>query len=249
MKGTEYVGKVFKSNKCGDVVVLEYENCDNVTVKFLDTGVVMKTQSHHLKDGAIKDRMSPSVHGVGVLGDQPSTINGVKTKEYHLWRGMITRCYSPKTYIRYPTYTHCEVSEYFKNYSNFKVWCGTQIGFGKEGWELDKDILLKGNKVYSEDTCCFVPKAINLLLCKSDSIRGKYPLGVKYCQRSKGFIATVTKENVTHTIGKYNTSTEAFNAYKVAKEAHIKLVISKWKDELDPRVYDALYNWEVKITD
>lgn len=75
---------------------------------------------------------------------------------------------------KYPTYKDCEVSENFKSYEYFYEWCNKQIGFGNEYWQLDKDLLIKGNKVYSENTCHFIPKEINLVLTKSDKKRGEH---------------------------------------------------------------------------
>ena len=249
MKGSDYVGKTFTSNKCGDFVVTDYKDYDNVTIKFIATGSVVTTQLYHIKDGGIKDRLFPSVYGVGVLGDAEVSQNGVKLKEYKLWRALIGRCYNAKTKTRSPSYIGCSVSENFKYYPYFKEWCSRQVGFDRYGFELDKDILVKGNKIYSEDTCCFVPKEVNLLLCKSNSLRGSYPIGVNLNKVSGKFKASLTCGNVTKSLGYYNTPEEAFLAYKQAKEAYIKEVANKWKDQIDSRVYNALMNWSVDIDD
>ncbi|HCA4016383.1 TPA: hypothetical protein MPW60_003104, partial [Listeria monocytogenes] len=114
----------------------------------------------------------------------PITINGVKTKEYVLWKGMLQRCYSD---TQYPTYEGCKCSENFKSYEYFYEWCNEQIGFSNEGWHLDKDLLVKGNKVYSENTCVFLPQEINSLLIKSTATRGKHLIGVYWSNTNKAF--------------------------------------------------------------
>ncbi len=245
----DYVGKVFTSNKHGDFMVTNYQNYDNVTVKFLNTGYVTTTQLYHIKDGSIKDRLSPSVYGVGIIGDAIASLNGAKLKEYRVWRGLLGRCYNEKTKLRSISYVDCSASDNFKYYPFFKDWCHDQIGFGEEGFELDKDILVKGNKTYSEDTCVFVPKEINLLFCKSNNIRGDYPIGVKFCNISNKFKAAITRNNKQFHLGSFSTPEEAFLAYKEAKEQQIKVVANRWKDQIDIRVYEALMNWEVDITD
>lgn len=114
-------------------------------------------------------------------------------------------------------------------------------------WHLDKDILIKGNKVYSPDTCCLVPQEINILFVKCNINRGDLPIGV--IEINGRFSSSVSKNNKIRHLGKFNTLEEAFESYKFAKEKHIKEVADKWRDKLDPRVYEAMYNYEVEITD
>ena len=249
MKGVDCVGKTFTSNKCGDFIVVEYKDYDNVVVKFTATGSVVTTQLCHIKDGSIKDRLFPSVYGVGVLGDAVVSENGVKLKEYKLWRALLGRCYNTKTKNRSPSYAGCSVSDNFKYYPYFKEWCSRQIGFGREGFELDKDVLVKGNKVYSENTCCFIPKEVNLLFCKSDSLRGCCPIGVNLDKASGKFKASVTCRDTSKSLGFYDTPEVAFLAYKEAKETYIKEVADRWEGQIDPRVYEALMKYEVHIDD
>ena len=149
-----------------------------------------------------------------------------------------------------PTYEGCEVSDNFKSYEYFYEWCHKQIGFDNEGWQLDKDLLIKGNKVYSEDSCVFVPKDINLLLTKRTASRGKHPIGVSWYSKSKTFIAQVNKnKGKPENLGYFKTEIEAFKAYKIAKESFIKELANKWKSQIDERAYEALMNYTVDITD
>ena len=50
-------------------------------------------------------------------------------------------------------------------------------------------------------------------------------------------------------INSFNLTPRAKKAYKTAKEFYIKEVADKWKDKIDPRAYDALYKYQVEITD
>ena len=163
---------------------------------------------------------------------------------------MLKRCYSTTLKKKYPTYKDCEASDNFLYYEYFYEWCNSQIGFGNQDWQLDKDLLFKGNKVYSEDSCVFIPKEINSLLTKSDKVRGKHLIGVHWCNASKAFVSRVSRnKGMQEHLGVFNTELEAFKAYKIAKEAFIKEQAEKWKSQIDTRAYNALMNYEVSIDD
>ena len=245
------VGKVCKSNLSGDFKILKYNDKTNVEVQFLKTGYETTVQLTNIRNGNVKDPYSASVCGVGVLGTKyPSKINGVLTKEYELWNNMLKRCYSDDFKKKHPTYIDCEVSDKFKSYVYFYEWCHKQIGFNNEGWQLDKDLLVKGNKVYSESTCVFIPSEINLLLIKSDKKRGEHLIGVNWNKTNKAFKARVSKNKGGQKhLGYFNTELEAFNAYKQAKESFVKEQANKWKSKIDERAYEALMNYTVEITD
>ena len=245
------VGKVCKSLNSGDFKILKYNDSYNVEIQFTKTGFETTVQLGDIKSGSIKDPCLPSVYGVGILGTKyPPSVNGRTTKEYDLWCSMLKRCYSDAYKKKYPTYEVCKVSDNFKSYEYFYEWCHSQIGFGNEGWHLDKDLLTKGNKVYSENTCVFIPKEINLVLTKSDKKRGEHPIGVSWHSKSKTFVAQVNKgKGKQKHLGCFKTEIEAFNTYKVAKESFVKEQAEKWKDKIDERAYKALMDYEVSIDD
>ena len=123
--------------------------------------------------------MTKLIYGVGFNDRKYLTkVNGKHLREYLIWREAIARCYSPIFQKKRPTYVGCSASENFKSYSYFYEWCQTQIGFGKKGFELDKDLIFKGNKIYSEDTCLFLPSELNSLLTSNKAGRGTLPIGV-----------------------------------------------------------------------
>ena len=181
--------------------------------------------------------------GINDLRDQRKT-----SKEFSLWCDMLARCYSEKLHARIPTYKDCSTSNEFRRYSDFKNWCQGQIGFGLDDWQLDKDILQKGNKEYHPDKCVFVPREINSFLRTSNKSRGDLPIGVCKAE-SGGFYARLRNLAGKKHLGTFSTTELAFQAYKVAKEQAIKNMANKWKDQIDPRAYDALMNYTVEITD
>ena len=245
------VGKVCKSKSSGDFKILKYNDKKNVEIQFLKTGFETTVELGSIRNGGVKDRYLPSVYGVGVIGDKyPSKVNGVLTKEYKLWTSMLVRCYSDNSKKRRPTYEGCEVSNNFKSYEYFYEWCNKQVGFGVEGFELDKDLLIKGNKVYSENSCVFIPVEINSLLIKRENMRGKYLIGVCWSKTANAFVSRVSRnKGMQEHLGVFNTELEAFNAYKQAKESFIKEQANKFKSQIDDRAYNALMNYTVEITD
>ena len=249
------VGKVYKSKSSGDFKIVKYNDSKDVEMQFLKTGYETSATLGNIRNGEVKDPYVASVFGVGVLGTKyPSTINGRNTKEYDLWYSMLRRCYSDNSKKKHPTYEGCEASENFKSYEYFYEWCNKQIGFNNDGngnpFHLDKDLLVKGNKVYSEDSCVFLPQEINSLLVKCTASRGKHLIGVSWHKRDKAFEAKVCKnKGKSEHLGSFNTEIEAFHAYKTAKEAFIKEQANKWKSQIDERAYNALMNYQVEITD
>lgn len=195
------------------------------------------------------------VRCIGFKGIDYSTCSNGKTlKEYSLWSSMLTRC-TEKLWVSRPTYVGTTCSENFKSYSFFYEWCQEQVGFGNtdengKSWCLDKDLLIKGNKIYSEEVCVFVPHRINNLLTKRNASRGKFPIGV-YMETTRNrfhALCSVGKSKRKH-LGYFNTPQEAFQAYKTFKEALIKQVANEYKEQLDSRVYEALMNYEVNEND
>ena len=245
------VGKILKSKNSGDFKIVKYSDAYDVGIQFINTGFETVARLGDIKNGEVKDPYLPSVFGVGVLGAKYSTrVNDVLTKEYVLWCDMLRRCYSDAYKKRKPTYEGCEVSNNFLHYEYFYEWCNEQVGFDNEGWHLDKDLLIKGNKVYSESTCVFIPQEINKVLVKREASRGEYLIGVSWNKKASAFVARVNKnKGKREYLGCFNTEIEAFNAYKTAKEAFVKEQAEKYKPQIDDRAYNALMNYEVNIDD
>ena len=245
------VGKICKSKSSGDFKIVKYNNARDVQIQFLNTGYETVAKLNHIKSGCIKDPYVQSVYAIGIIGTKyPVSEGGKDTKEYTLWKNMLQRCYSEVYKKQRPTYEGCEVSDNFKCYEYFYEWCHSQIGFDNEGWHLDKDLLIKGNKVYSESTCVFLPREINQTLTKRTTSRGEHLIGVYWCNTKKVFVARVNKnKGKQEYLGRFKTELEAFNAYKQAKESFIKEQAEKWKLQIDPKAYEALMNYKVDITD
>ena len=205
-----------------------------------------------MKYKGLEARMKPSICGVGYLGcnlELKASYNGKKCSIYYAWVRMFERCYSKKFHRINPTYIGCTVSDEFKDYSKWREWYDN-YQYKYDGWHLDKDLLIKGNKVYSESTCVFLPQEINSLLVKREASRGEHLIGVCWSKTNNAFKAQVRKNKGRREyLGLFNTEIEAFDAYKQAKETFIKEQAEKWKGKIDERAYNALMNYEVEITD
>jgi hypothetical protein len=149
-------------------------------------------------------------------------IDGKIIKEYDLWASMLQRCFDEKYKKKHPTYQNVTCSKEWLSMTKFIEDISQMKGFVFYGWELDKDILMKGNKLYSKETCCFVPAEVNVLLIKRDKARGEWPIGVCFHKASGKFMAYIQINGKREHLGLFLTSEEAFQAYKTAKEAQIK---------------------------
>ena len=246
---TLYEGSLFETKDFGYVEVMEYHKASKVLVKFLNTGTKEYFHSSAIRDGAIRDRFAPTVYGVGIIGDEVVRENGGLKKEYDTWSGMLERCYSERLKQVFPTYENCYASEDFKHFSKFKNWYFSQKGCEEVGWSLDKDLLIKGNKMYSSETCILLPSEVNVVIVPQKSIRGKYPIGVYFKGENRKFCASMGMGKRHKHIGYFENQEEAFQAYKQAKETYVKSLAEKWKGFLDERAYYALNNFVVDIDD
>lgn len=255
MENKQLVGEVFTTKSWGDLKIIAYNGNRKVRVKFIQTGYEVETSLRDIRKGCVRDRLLPSVYGVGVVGSEPIVDkDGKKLKEYELWCSMLLRVYDSKKLLEFPTYKDCSISDNFKSFPYFKDWCNNQVGFNNKDqagnlFHLDKDLLLKGNKLYSEDTCVFLPSKINTLLPKCDRSRGDCYIGVSLNKSNGLYVANVNLSGKQKRLGCFNTELEAFLAYKQAKENYIKTIAEDWKNKIDTRAYEALMNYQVEITD
>ena len=254
-KNKERLGETVIQN-CGEAaLIVQYVNSMDITIQFKTTGELVKTRYDKFVGGNVKSHFTPSVYGVGTTGLEPTVDeNGKMLNSYKCWKGMLERCYSAKCQEKYPTYKGCSVCDDWLYYPNFKKWYDENYyEVENKTSHLDKDILVKGNKVYSPDTCVFAPSFINTLFTKSQNGRGELPIGVYYDKKYKKYKAQLRvfndgKRTKKH-LGYFNTEDEAFEAYKKAKEEYIKEVADEYKDKIPAKLYEAMHSYEVSIDD
>ena len=251
------VGEEGYNNFGSKMIIKEYREYKDIDVYFPEYSWTFKNATYQsFKKGTIKCPYEPRTYGVGYLGEgkYKTRENGKKTDEYIIWCGILRRCYDPKLHERESTYKNCTVEGYLLNFQHMGEWIDKNYyEIPGEQMCLDKDILCKGNKVYSRETCIFVPERINLLFTKCDNRRGDSPIGVTpresgnyqvFCNKGYG-------KNVC--LGTYSTKEDAFNVYKEYKEKLIKEIIDSYEGKIpEPhysRLREAMYNYKVEITD
>mgnify|MGYP004457311729 CR=1 FL=1 len=259
-------GETNISNEGCVMRIVEYNNCDDIIIQFEDEYKYrLHTKYKHFKNGQCKNPYFASVFGHGywgvdVNGNVPKTAELKEgklcaTQEYQKWQNMLQRCFDNKYKEKYPTYKGvicCERWLCFTNFlEDFEILKQEYNWSNDEKLNLDKDILNKGNKIYSLENCVLVPNWINMLFTKCDASRGNYPIGVS--KKNKKYQAHCSVNGKQTRLGLYNTIEEAFNAYKQAKENEIKRIaydcVSKGFMTKDSRLYNVMISYQIEIDD
>ena len=254
-KNKERLGEAVIQN-CGELAfIVEYVNARDITVQFKTTGELVKTSYNNFVKGNVKSHFTPSVYRIGITGLELTVDeNGELLDSYDCWKSMLMRCYSAKFQEKNPTYIDCRVCDEWLYYTNFKKWYDENYyEIDNKTSQIDKDVLIKGNKVYSPDTCIFVPQFINALFIKCQNSRGELPIGVWYNKTNKKYQASLSVfkdgKKTRKQLGYFTTSDEAFEVYKQAKEEYIKEVADEYKDKIPAKLYEAMHSYEVSIDD
>lgn len=195
------------------------------------------------------------IYGVGTFDGEAGELVYNKSL-YDIWRGILKRCYDPKSLEKTKTYHGCHVCEDWFLYSNFKKWyLANQWYTGEMKVHVDKDILVKGNRKYGPDVCCVVPATINSLFASTHKRTGDLPVGVYYeTHRATDdkYVAHLCCDGRKKRLGYFTSAEDAFLCYKQAKERRIREVADQFKHDypnMPQKLYDAMYNYEVEITD
>ena len=149
---------------------------------------------------------------------------------------MLGRCYSARLQETRPTYKGCSVSEDWLIFSNFRAWMVSQDWEDKQ---LDKDLLIEGNKIYSADTCVFITQTVNSFTVDSGAARGKWLIGVSWHKGDRKFRAQCNNQftKKQEHLGLFTSEQEAHNAWLKRK---LELAHELAAIQTDPRVAKAL---------
>lgn len=174
------------------------------------------------------------------------SVEKILTLEGTYHHNMLTRSTSKIYKTKFPTYKDVSVGDNFKDFQFFAEWCNKQVGFGTESFVLDKDIIYPKNKVYSENTCVFVPAGMNSFFTFVRSSDRGLPVGVTWCEsegKYKSYCSQLNGKNKT--LGRFNNPEDAYIAYCVYKEKMAVKLANAYKDTVDSRVTEALLDFKV----
>lgn len=194
----------------------------------------------------MNDRLA---YGVGIYkkGKNPASISGRPTKPYYTWRNMLERCYDSKCQEKYPTYIGCSVCDEWLNFQVFAEWYETNHPKDCNKYHLDKDLKALGNKVYSPETCLFVPTAVNLFTTDSSAARGSCMIGVTWYKPTEKFMSycknpfTKKQENLghfhnelqAHLAWRKRKSELAYELAMIQENQEVRDALLRWRDALD----------------
>lgn len=255
-KKIDRTGEVSYTKYGTPAIIVEYKSNKEIIVEFQDEYKYRhKTSYLNFKNCKMDNPYDKTVYGIGFMG-----VGAYNSKDHKLahkkWKSMMCRCINRNDNYKSSSYEKCSICEEWLNFQNFAQWfCSELYQVAHEPLCVDKDILFHDNTTYSPTTCLLVPQRINLLFIKAKSRRSYNLIGFSYDERKNKYFAQlsfkdkISGKSKTKNLGLYNTQSEAFMAYKKAKEQYIRNVADEYKDVIPKKVYDALYNYEVLITD
>lgn len=225
-------GSEWDTLKCGKLKIIgKVANTQGkkYLIKFLNTGYECVVDGSHFSSGEIRDPMARLAQGIGYLGVGEHTITkkGKVTKEGHLWHNMLIRCYSEEYQNRTPTYKGCSVCERWQCFQDFcedlPKLPGYEDWINNDNYALDKDSIVKGNKIYSPETCCFIYEGDNTTLSNisKNLYCGIDPNGNKYYfsnQREFAQQHNLTKGGISSVISGRQNSHRNWTFQKLSKD-------------------------------
>jgi hypothetical protein len=158
----KYEGMIFSNSDGYEFIIAEYNNAFDVNITFIKTGFKSNIEISQAKKGNVQDYSIPSVCSVGILGRR--MIKGCDLTIVNVWRGMIYRVYCESYLKTNASYRGVEVCADWLYFEIFEKWYHDNYPESDDiEMQLDKDLLSGDRKIYSPETCCFLPEELNLL--------------------------------------------------------------------------------------
>lgn len=186
------------------------------------------------------------INDAGYSVTKSETVNGRSKRVwtcpyYKVWRSMLCRCLSDSYKSLYETYNECSVAEEWKYLSSFIKWVDSQPNRDWQDCNLDKDILVRDNKIYSPETCIFISANINRFVIDSNKIRGQFFLGVcpnrQGCRNEYQVYCNNPYTKKQEYLGVFDNELHAHKVWQAKKHTHACMLA---EEQPDPRVAKAL---------
>lgn len=234
------IGKVFETKSCGKIEIIDKITNRKYLCKFED-GTVVEALDGNIRSGNVANPCERTAFNIGYNGIGPYRANGEKSHAY--WYKMMQRAYCPDYKLAHPTYETVTVCDEWHCFQNFAEWVCARKQYGMYGFNLDKDLIKPGNKIYCPDYCSLVPQEINKLTVRKSEVR-YIPQGV--VESGTKFIARCRANGKEVYLGTFSCPETAGEVYRNFKKKTIIETANKFKDQLDDSVYEALLNFEVE---
>ena len=208
---------------------------------------ITEKQYADIEKGNVKYPYHRSVYSIGYIGEgeYKVSINRKLTKVYETWRGILARCYDEKTLKKQPTYRDVTVHNDWHNFQNFAKWFYKESNY-KKGWYIDKDILSKENKIYSSETCAFIPVELNSFMANNQDLKkstSEYT-GVYFSKRYNKFVAEIQADMKTTYLGTFSNTPfgekRAAVAYIKKRRIEVEKIKIKYRDVLPEKVVNNI---------
>lgn len=239
----KYINQIFPTNDGYDALVVDGGSKKSYcTIKIKDW--ISEVEVRELKKGKIKYPYHPSVHGVGYMGEgkYKTSANGMYSEQYRAWQNMLKRCYSSKYQERRPTYIGCSVDSRWHNLQAFGDWFDQNH---TSDWHLDKDLLIKDNKIYSPDACIFIPSRLNSFMANKNSSNTSGYTGVSWNEPSRKYAAQISDVTTGKSIylGYFDDPKEASKAYiktRAKMADKMRIIMSEEYGITNSRILNAI---------
>ena len=213
--------------------IIEYRGAKDIDVEFEDGYIKQKCSYYEFKEGSVRNPYAKTIFNIGYYGDY----DHFDKKIHSIWYSMLSRCYNihNKYYKNYGA-VGVTVCEEWHCFSNFQKWYEDNIyEITNENIQLDKDVLIKGNKIYSPERCIFVPQRINEIFKRSYDID---KCGIE--KRNDKYRVKIQINKKMINLGTFNTIEEAKECYLKAKCRYIKDIAEEYKDKIPSKLYNSL---------
>lgn len=238
-KADNYYKSIYPmTEKQYNAVLKKYSAGEDITEKLI---YEIANDILYKADDWYANKWKRTVFGIGYLGCNDA--EAIRDNYiYSKWANMIQRCYDEITHKLKPYYAACTVCEEWLNFSNYRLW-HTENAMGDRKVDLDKDILIPGNKTYSPETCTLVTHFTNTVF-----------------ETTKGIDSNIVKNNATgkydatmiilgkrEEIGTFDTEGQAKQGFIDYKNDYISEFAKSSKGKVPNKTYEAMTNWKVRI--